>query len=293
MTDKREDVARIIDPAAFSSAWQKQYEQSDASMRLFRDNALQKADAILALLSAPQDRDVGGDWRFTPMEVEMLLHLYAIAEPLPRMFATVREAALQSFIERGFVRPSKSSGSGYRTTKLGERVVNAICNPSTPPSVAVIPDGLAKLLEDVAPTIHALRHYTTNDLKPGEMPGNILLLSDAVAVIALYDALSASPSPALNRTTGESLEAEEKEMFRLADRLGYVCTPEPHPDSPHVQEQEETRIAIKDEARREMATIAANCEIKFSPARSGQLADQIELARGGIAKAILNTIGQP
>lgn len=141
MTDKREDVARIIDPAAFSSAWQKQYEQSDASMRLFRDNALQKADAILALLSAPQDRDVGGDWRFTPMEVEMLLHLYAIAEPLPRMFATVREAALQSFIERGFVRPSKSSGSGYRTTKLGERVVNAICNPSTPPSVAVIPDG--------------------------------------------------------------------------------------------------------------------------------------------------------
>jgi len=98
-------------------------------------------DKVYRKLGTPQDRDVGGDWRFTPMEVEMLLHLYAIAEPLPRMFATVREAALQSFIERGFVRPSKSSGSGYRTTKLGERVVNAICNPSTPPSVAVIPDG--------------------------------------------------------------------------------------------------------------------------------------------------------
>lgn len=66
---------------------------------------------------------------------------------------------------------------------------------------------------------------------------------------------SASPSPVVDApiATGERLGAEEKEMFRLADRLGYVCTPEPHPDSPHVQEQEETLIAIKDEAREEAA----------------------------------------
>ena len=250
-------------------------------------------DANVQVIAAPQDRDVGGDWRFTPMEVEMLLHLYAIAEPLPRMFATVREAALQSFIERGFVRPSKSSGSGYRTTKLGERVVNAICNPSTPPSVAVIPDGWQPIetqpdfmerpgrqfIRIEGEAEHSgmcwsrvwcgeayIRKEGADDEMLGYRKSDILRLckdGDMIPSSARVThwmparfpllTLSASPSPALNRTTGERLEAEEKEMFRLADRLGYVCTPEPHPDSPHVQEQEETRIAIKDEAREEAA----------------------------------------
>lgn len=142
---------------------------ADMSQRLHKVD--EAATAILAFLSAPQDRDVGA------LEIAGTALADAAGDIHPTAPSSAAINRLHAAIDAWFI---------------------ALKAMPSSPSIAGIPDGLAKLLEAVAPTIHALRHYTTNDLKPGEMPGNILLLSDAVAVIALYDALSASPSPVVD-----------------------------------------------------------------------------------------------
>lgn len=75
----------------------------------------------------------------SPLEIEVLLHIYAIAEPWPRP-SEAYAAAIKKFIVLGVVRADSRSDSGYRTTSRGDAWVTSICATPCPRLKSVFVD---------------------------------------------------------------------------------------------------------------------------------------------------------
>jgi len=70
----------------------------------------------------------------TPHEINVLLHIHAIAEPF-KPDSPAYEEAIESFTINGMIYKTDSSGSGYKTTKFGDAMVNMLCEtPLTVPA---------------------------------------------------------------------------------------------------------------------------------------------------------------
>lgn len=89
-------------------------------------------------IPVPEHRDY---WRFTPLEIKMLLHYYAIAAPFKSPYwpsikndpdppAVVEQR--QRLIDDGYIKSDESWPAFYRTTEKGNAIVALICNPPDP-----------------------------------------------------------------------------------------------------------------------------------------------------------------
>jgi len=61
----------------------------------------------------------------TPYEIRLLLHIYAIAEPL-RECQILGETVVK-FVNLGLIEPDDRGGSDWKTTELGTAFVTMIC----------------------------------------------------------------------------------------------------------------------------------------------------------------------
>lgn len=73
----------------------------------------------------------------SPHDIRVLLHVHAISEPWPTI-SSAFEGGVEEFVSKGAIVRDVTSGSGYRTTPLGDAWVHLICN--VPPPRAVFLD---------------------------------------------------------------------------------------------------------------------------------------------------------
>lgn len=67
-------------------------------------------------------------WHMSPLEIEVLLHVYAIPSPLERN----PKEALMRFLVNDLIVEDVARGCGYRTTHRGDKLVEMICNTPLP-----------------------------------------------------------------------------------------------------------------------------------------------------------------
>lgn len=67
----------------------------------------------------------------SPIEITLLLHYYAIAEPF-HCPSPATAAATRRFIAAGLIVEDTGPGSGYRTTEKGNVLVKALCDTPMP-----------------------------------------------------------------------------------------------------------------------------------------------------------------
>lgn len=68
----------------------------------------------------------------TPLEITMLLHIYAIAEPIPDVIFPAQKETLRTFERDGLIVVNVESNSGYSVTARGKKLVHMLCNTPYP-----------------------------------------------------------------------------------------------------------------------------------------------------------------
>lgn len=91
----------------------------------------------------------------TPLHIQLLLHVYAIAEPIPNRGAPAVEAYLNDLVSKGLIAPVPQAPSGYRITPTGRTYVErlkevlSLKNPNQP-----LVDEVQKAVPPKMPPIH-------------------------------------------------------------------------------------------------------------------------------------------
>lgn len=86
--------------------------------------------------------------QFTPLEISMLIHFYAIGTRFENIGAPAQQQALTRFKREGWIMADDSTGTRFRTTDSGDAVVKAICRVPIAPSPDT--DARNKGLEEAA-----------------------------------------------------------------------------------------------------------------------------------------------
>ena len=82
---------------------------------------------------------------YSPNNINVLLHYHCSCEPHPRLEASAVSEALQEFLRIGALVKDDSTGSGYRTTPMGQAWVQALCNVAPPQQAFVDEHGTVLL----------------------------------------------------------------------------------------------------------------------------------------------------
>lgn len=81
---------------------------------------------------APRNGPANGSVKFTPLHIELMIHYYAVNEPLKQASAPAVISFTADLIELGVIREDKDSGSGYSATDKGSAWVDKICSTPLP-----------------------------------------------------------------------------------------------------------------------------------------------------------------
>lgn len=71
----------------------------------------------------------------SPLKINILLHIYAIAEPIPRVESLAAQSALFEFQKMELIERTDDKFSGYRLLPRGQKLVEMLLNTPYPVEV--------------------------------------------------------------------------------------------------------------------------------------------------------------
>ena len=70
-------------------------------------------------------------WHMSPLDIETLLHVYAIAMPFPHP-SRAHSQTVQTFLQHDLIVVDDERPCGFRITGRGEKLVDMLCNTPLP-----------------------------------------------------------------------------------------------------------------------------------------------------------------